>query len=246
MLSRLRVGTKLPVLLALPVCALILLAQEKQFSNRTEGTWQLHGAADMELISLTRGPINFPQNSTLHVHFFLPMEASPSSVTIQARETIQIQNYFMHSKAGHWQLGSWNDFSPWPTADVIDTIGIKPENLAVAASCRLDSGILAYLPLDISTATNAESNAVYTLQFATTWPLHSLEESVTGPSGRTIALPLMQCAAGPACVLYEADSVFSLTIDMTKQPAGLYKLHLIGRVPNSSFRPELSAEIYHK
>jgi hypothetical protein len=233
-------------------CGRISAAQMNDFSNRSEGTWSPHADADMQLLGVIRSRINFAPNSTLRVHFFLPpdlpgqVSKNASTVSVDAREIIQTRNYYMHSKARQWQVGAWNDFGPWPTADFLDTSGIQPANLAVLASCGLDDGSRVYLPVEILVGNTSASGSVYTLQFSTAWNIHALEKTLTTPSRSVEQLPLIQCAAGPTCVLYGADSAQSFSIDMTNRPEGVYKLHLVGHVPNDSFKPELSIQLYHR
>jgi hypothetical protein len=224
----------------------------KNFSNRTEGTWAPHGNADMEVLGVLRSPIKFISKSSLNVHFFLPALASGAtsstqqSVSIQAREIIPIHNYYMQSKPGTWSFGAWNDFSPWPTGDVIDSLGIDASNLAVSASLRLDTGALVYLPVEVLTARGASSLSTYTLQVTSSWNLHSVETTLTTPAGNRELLPLSQCSAGPTCILHDADTPFSCTLDLTGRPEGIYRIHIRGDVPNNSFHPELSIQIYHR
>lgn len=234
------------------ICASATFAQMRQFPNRTEGTWSPHGSSDMDLIGLSRSPIDFDPRSTLRVQFFLPVpptNAPPNyadTVVLESREIIALQNYYMRSKPGHWQPGRWNEFGPWPTSDVLDPLGIRASNLALTASYGDATGGRVYMPVSVSTLPAVSKSDSYIFQFNTAWPVHSLERKLTGPDGHTESLPIIGCQATPLCILYDADSSHAFAIDMTNRPEGLYRLHLTGHVPNNSFTPELFVTFYHR
>jgi hypothetical protein len=204
------------------------------------------------LLGAVRSPVAFAPGSTLRVKFFLPAASpqepalDPTKVVIEAREIVPTRNYFMRSKAAPWQAGAWNDFGPWPTVDVLDSQGIQATNLAVLASYSLKDGSRVYLPVEVLAGVPPSTASTYTFQFTTSYEIHSLETTLTSPSGKVEVLPAIQCSAGPTCIVYEADSPHAFTIDMKDRPQGIYRLHLHGHVPNSKFQPELSIQIYHK
>jgi hypothetical protein len=258
-MSRLHTSSRQYIMrhLALPIVMLALcaetgLSQMRNFPNRTEGTWAPHGDADMELLGVVRSRINFKPKTDLRVHFFLPSastaqaSSAQTSVLIQAREIVPLHNYYMQSKPGTWSFGNWNDFGPWPTGDVLDSLGIDSSNLAVLASVRLDTGALAYLPVEVLTTGASSLSSLYTFQLTSSWNLHSVESALITPSGRTEQLPLLQCSAGPTCILHDADTPFSFSLDLGGRPEGIYRVHIVGHVPNNSFHPELSVQIYHR
>jgi hypothetical protein len=229
-----------------------LYAQLRDFKNRIEGTEIPHGDADMQLLGVVRSAIVFAPASTLHAVFFLPTASQANSlidtakVTIEAREIVPTRNYFMRSKAAQWQLGVWNDFGNWPTSDVIDPQGIQPTNFAVSASYSLGDGSRVYLPVEIIAGRQPSPTSTYTIQFSTAYEIHSLDITLTSPTGVVEALPSAQCPGPATCTLYEADSSHSLSIDMQNRPLGVYQVRLLGHVPNSTFHPELSIKIYHQ
>jgi hypothetical protein len=243
-------------LLATSGIAIILLpsasAQLLEFKNRTEGTEIPHGDADMQVLGIIASPVTFGPSSTLYANFYLPSgslaEASVNTTTVdlEAREITPVRNYFMKSKSAPWQIGQWNQFGPWPTADVIDPKGIQPSNLTILAKYSKPDGSLVYMPVTISGENPSNSSNRYTLHFATSLEIHSLNVTITDPNGNIETLPLTQCTAYPTCVLYEADSSHALTLDMSNRASGVYRVHLIGHVPNSTSRPELSIQIFHE
>lgn len=229
-----------------------LYAQLRDFNNRIEGTEIPHGDADMQLLGVLRSSIVFTPASTLHAVFFLPSNSQANAiidtgqVVVEAREIVPTRNYFMRSKAAQWRLGSWNDFGPWPTADVIDPQGIQPTNFAIAASYSMSDGSRVYLPVELLASKAPSSTAVYTVQFSTAYELHSLDVTLTSPSGVVQTLPSAQCPGFATCTLFEADSSQSLTIDLQNRAPGIYQVHLVGHVPGSTLHPELSIKIYHQ
>jgi hypothetical protein len=152
----------------------------------------------------------------------------------------------MQSKPNTWRLGEWNDFGPWPTRDILDQLGIMPGNLALLASFRRSTGDLIYLPVEVLVHGAPLSSSTYTVEVKSSWNLHAIETSIINPSGKIEELPIQGCSFGPTCILYDADTPFSINLNLNGQPEGVYRFHIVGRVPNNSLRPELSVKIYHR
>lgn len=118
----------------------VILAQTDQWrrqndrGNRYEGRIDIPiGKPDLELLSFTGWREPFMNDVILKVRFFLPTSAP---VLIQARELQDQTQYWMESKPADWHAGTWNEFSPWPTREVLRREGIPSENLGVVIKFR--------------------------------------------------------------------------------------------------------------
>lgn len=220
----------------------------KPFDNRMEGTAvELHGDEDITLLGIHRSFEQFPKNRILQVRFYLPDIGAPSTkVFIAAREIIDTKHYLMQSKPSNWNKGSWNSFTPWPTKDVIDPLGLDCGNIAVLAGYREENRPAVYLPVDVTAGPSQPTGAPYTFHFETAWDLHSLEKSITGPSGQTTALKTDECKISPSCVIYSAASSQAFEVDMSGFSEGVYSIHLVGHIPGNSLKPDVSIRIYHR
>jgi hypothetical protein len=239
--------------IALSALATILSASDtiegmKPFDNRVEGTAvELHGDEDITLLGIDGSFEHFPKNSTLQVQFYLPGMAEPSAkIFVEAREIVDTKHYLMQSKRTSWNTGSWNIFTPWPTKDVIDPLGLDPGNIAVLAGYRDGTHPTVYLPVDVTAQPSQPTERPYTFHFETAWDLHSLEKSITGPSGKTTILKTDECKISPSCVIYSAASSQAFEVDMSGLSEGIYSVHLVGHIPGNSLKPDLLIRIYHR
>src|SRR5262249_36309923 len=157
-------------------------------------------------------------------------ESSSASVKVlvAAREIIDTKHYLMQSRQAKWNVGTWNDFSPWPTKDVIDRLDLDPTNIAVLASYRDDNTSPVYLPVNVFSGKNQDGGASYRFYVETSWDLHSVEKTIIGPSGQVTTLETDQCKISPTCILYSAASSYSFAIDMSRFSEGLYTIHIVG------------------
>ena len=239
--------------IALSALATVLWAADtiegmKPFDNRVEGTAvELHGDEDITLLGVDRTFEHFPKNSSLQVQFYLPnIAASSVNIFVEAREIVDTKHYLMQSKRTSWNAGSWNIFTPWPTKDVIDPLGLDPGNIAVLAGYRDGTHPTVYVPVDVTAQPSQPTERPYTFHFETAWDLHSLEKSITGPSGKTTILKTDECKISPSCVIYSAASSQAFEVDMSGFSEGIYSIHLVGHIPGNSLKPDLLIRIYHR
>jgi hypothetical protein len=119
----------------LAALAVAILAQTDQWrkqndrGNRYEGRIDIPvGKPDLELLSFAGWREPFTSDVILKVRFFLPTSAP---VLIQGRELQDQTQYWMESKPADWRAGTWAEFGPWPTREVLRREGIPSENLGV-------------------------------------------------------------------------------------------------------------------
>ena len=83
---------------------------------------------ELELLSFVDCFEKFTTDVILKVRFFLPTDVP---VFIQGRELQEQKQYWMESKPTDWNAGTWNEFSNWPTRNVLTREGIPSWNLGV-------------------------------------------------------------------------------------------------------------------
>ena len=236
------------LLLCLCMTASVRLAvgQKNDFGNRFEGSYQNHGNTELDVIGVLRSPISFTSPSILSVKFFLPVtQLATDTVLVEAQEITQSRNYYMRSKSFQVHLADWNAFTPWPSGDVLDPLGVAPSNLAVTVSYVDQAGTRVYLPANVNTGVAHPLN-VYIIQLRTAWSIHSLEEKLTAPDGTSSQLQTIECSAGPSCVMYDAGTSHAISLDMSSRPDGFYSLELTGHVPNKFSPVHATVTFYHR
>ncbi len=194
------------------------------FENRKEGT-NVHpnAAPDLTLIAIHRNFENFSANSNLHVRFFLPPVAD-----VRTRKV----------------------FLEWPTKDVIDRLGLQPNNIGVLARYEVAGAPAVYLPVGVyQTDSNAKKRA-YTFHFITASDLQTLDVSVTNEKGVVNKAPKLQFSCNrnynPNCRLYAAGSTQAFTLDMSALQPGEFHIKLLGRIPGDITPVSLDFVIYHQ
>lgn len=227
-------------MLALPLAVCAQIQGPRQFNNRIEGTRPVPTAlAQFTPIAVTRNAVPFQSNANLYVRFFVPSLPAKLKETIflRASERQASSNYFMDAKSPPWKLAAWNVFGPWPTRDVIDVLGIDPDNLAVLAGFERDNGGRVYLPVDVYENKNQLTLGTYTFHFISGKALQSLEIFVTNAAGAAVKAhtpsPKCNIKFNPNCRLYAAGSAQSFLIDLSGSPEGEYHVRLVGHVPGS-------------
>lgn len=225
----------------------------QSFDNRIEGT-DVHTNAlqDFTLIALHRNFQAFQPNSTLHVRFFLPQTAAGADKTIflEATELQDSFHYFMQARRSvGWKEASWNVFEPWPTKDVIDRLGLQPDNVGVRAGYRVKNGPSVFLPVDVYQNDAPSSIQKYTLHFITGSDLQALDVSVVDSAGKAMVTPRLQQKCNktfnPSCTLYAAGSAHAISLDMSALPAGEYHVKLLGHIPGNLTPTSLDVLLYH-
>jgi hypothetical protein len=223
----------------------------KDFGNRLEGTNVRRNALeDFTLVAVHGNFKPFQHNANLNVRFFLPKLPGNASknVSVQATELQDSFHYFMQSKSSDWKAGRWNTFSNWPTKDVIDKLGLEPNNVGVLAQYRIGNQRPVYLPVDVNQNEANRTKRTYTVHFVTGQDLQSLEISVINIAGAAIVhKPKLMCnkSFNPNCKLYAAGSTQAFDLDMSSLPEGEYHLKLVGHVPRTSTPTSLDIVLYH-
>src|SRR5262249_38682227 len=82
----------------------------------------------IEAISFTGFWEPFDKNIVLRIRFYLPTKAT---ISITSQELEDLRQYWMEAKPISWRSAAWNEFSPWPTQDIIDKEAISQNNLGV-------------------------------------------------------------------------------------------------------------------
>ena len=224
------------------------------FENRKEGT-NVHSnaAPDLILIAIHRNFENFSTNSNLHVRFFLPAVADVRTrkVFLEAVELQDSFHYFMEAtNQSTWKDNNWNIFTPWPTKDVIDRLGLQPINIGVLARYEVAGAQAVYLPVDVYQTDSNQKKGAYTFHFITASDLQTLDVSVTNERGVVNKAPKLQFSCNrnynPNCRLYAAGSTQAFTLDMSALQPGEFHIKLLGHIPGDITPVSLDFVIYHQ
>jgi len=233
----------------------VLAAQGmRDFHNRSEGTTARPNALeDFAIIGVHRSFRPFPRNANINVGFFLPTAPNnpPKTVFVEAAELQNSFHYLMRSKSSiAWKDGAWNVFAGWPTADVIDPLGVQSSNLGILAGYRIDNRPTVYLPVDVYHDDPKPVKLTYTFHFVTGQDLQTLDISVTNSNNPDVNLKKqLKCNTtfNRNCRLYAAGSTQAFDLDdMSSKPAGEYTLKLLGRAPGVTMPTSLSIVFYHR
>lgn len=127
--------------LALVLCTLIPVSgfsqsgldYQSRGGNRFEGKIEEPVGAHFTLLSATLarldwGRVSYP--SELSVRFYAP-KATRANVRLIEKQ--RVESYRLDSANKHWKRG-WNQFGPWPTADVIARLEVEIDNLGVTVT----------------------------------------------------------------------------------------------------------------
>jgi hypothetical protein len=227
-------------------------AQMRKFANRREGTTvHVDALEDFTLLAVHRHFELFPRNAKLNVRFFIPKLSNNSKekVVVEARELQDSVHYLMESENSSWRDGTWNVFGPWPTGDVIDTLGIEAGNLGVLAEYRVPNRIPVCFPVDVYQDGKELGKHPYSFHFITGQDLQSLDISVTDEAGVKLDLPRLNLLCNkkfnPNCKLYAAGSTQAFDLDMSSLPEGEYHVNLTGHVPGSATPTSFEIVLYH-
>jgi len=240
------------IFLATRVAAYGQVQGMQSFGNRVEGT-TIHPDAlnDFTLVAVHRNFKPFPHDANLNVRFFLPsLLGNPNKdVVVEAIELQDSVHYLMRSKSVSWKDGSWNNFGPWPTKDIIDKLTIESSNLGVLAEYQVANRLPVYLPVDVYEKDKQFVGHAYTFHFITGQDLQALDISVTNRAGKEMKLqvPMLKCnkTFNPNCRLYAAGSTQAFDLDMSSLAEGEYHLKLTGHIPGNSTPTSLEIVVYH-
>jgi hypothetical protein len=233
------------------VASTFLTAQSgslRDFGNRLEGTAARQNALnDWQLLGLHRSVVVFGPNAQLRVRLFAPQGAS--RINLEAVELQDFKHYVMRSKESYrWNADAWNTFQPWPTADVIDVLGVKGANMAVLATYTAPGERLTVLPVDVFADALPRASPVYTAYFRTGRDIQTITVTMTLPDGRAAKPPdIKTCnrSLNPSCRLYAAGSTQALDVDGDGVSAGVYRVAITETIPNSSDKISPEFWLYH-
>jgi hypothetical protein len=239
-------GLLFAALTSLWVSAQTPLPGLKEFGNRFEGSLiEPHAAEDFRIIGLHRLLAKFDRNADLRVRFFLPPGAAPETLSITAMEREDFEHYLMQSKSkSNWIANDWNEFGPWNTKDVIDSLDVRYGNLAVMAT--VGTSLLDYLPVDVMTLQMRDHVNRYTVYFVASRDLRSLSVTVTDFGGHPTTVSFASSCKFPDCTQFPAGSTQAITLDFSSLHDGRYHVTFSGRVPLSTDIIAKTISIYHK
>ncbi len=210
--------------------------------NRYEGLISvITGNPDLEVLSFTGSRQNFDpgQNVNLKVKFYLPAEA-PISIT--AQETEDQKQYWMEAKPRAWRAGAWNEFSPWPTGDVILKEEIPSDKLGVLVRMEGGAGTTQLIPALVYHSNAPTSVSTYTLVLRTNRNLNHVYLTLYGNAKGGQPNPERLTLARQT-----ANVAFNVEIPAWKFNEGPMRLVVERELRNSTEKlPQREFTFYHK
>jgi hypothetical protein len=208
----------------------------KRRNNRFEGQKGLEvRAPDLDLLSFVAYQAAPERGSSLKLLFYLDRNRQ---AFITARELMVRKYYFMEPVRRDWNAG-WQEFGPWPTAEVLDRLNLPLRDIGVV--CRLDNegtGSGSVAPVWVYAEPPPRQALPYTLYFRPREDLSEVEYKVVGPEQQRPAADgqLRDLAGGVP---------FSIRLDLSHQPEGLYTLSLLARYSDRPSGPKRSYTFFH-
>jgi hypothetical protein len=211
--------------LAFLLCIPATLAQMKTFDNRNEGVRGYNNSKyDLLLLSIHRTLQPFAGNAVLRARFAVPDGAS--APFLNAVELSISKHYAM--EATRLKPGPVYELERWPTADVIDKLGISWNNLAVSAGYTR-AGASVYSPVEVGPSLPPPGDT-YRVHFRLGTSVRNLETSVALPSGKPapVLVRPVSCRTDlfPDCTLWYDGDVEYVDLDFSKAPTGEYRVTL--------------------
>ena len=208
--------------------------------NRYEGIINvLVGKPDLEVLSFLayREPVTgYPD---LRVGLFLH---SGGTVSIKAVELEENRQYFMQAKEANWKPGAWNEFSPWPTKEVLGREEIPLSNVGVVI--RLDrpgSDVFEFAPAFLYRMKAPVSVGRYEMYLRSHMPLKNLEftwSQVVRGEEKTIG----SSKAGEQMPMVP----FSLKLNLESLTEGPVVISVEGKFKNQEGGPQHKYVFYHR
>lgn len=195
-------------------------------------------APGLELLSFVgyKEKIDLAKEVNLKIRFYLLKD---TSVYITAKELNIREFYKMKPLQIQWSKG-WQEFGPWPTKEVLKPLQLSLNKLGiigrVRSNDRIGSGEIA--PLIIYGNQLPEYIRQYTLHFIPNQDLKKVEYKLymLGEEKPIKRERIMEQFGGVP---------FSITIDLTNQDKGLYKLVLDCKYKNRIGGPQRTYTFYH-
>lgn len=209
-------------------------------NNRYEGVKSVDvSAPDLELLSFVAYREEIPPGSdvNLTVKFFM---SSDTTLYITAKELIPKRYYLMKPLIKNWEKG-WQQFSPWPTSEVIIPLNINLEQLGVVGrlfSERIGSGHIA--PLVIFHSEFKSPIEKYHLYLISKETLSRLNYYLYRTDDR------QPFESEKVRKTFFSKTPIPIVIDMTTQSEGMYRLFIKSRVKGRPDGPKRTYFFYHK
>jgi hypothetical protein len=146
--------------------------------------------------------------------------------------------------------GGWQEFGPWPTAEVLAPLNIEPDNLGVVA--RLDSqddtssGPVA--PVIVYSGSFGTNRAEYMVHLLPPETLAKVDYEVANLDARKRIARGELCKDVPGhskpCIA--GNMPFAITFDLSGQPSGNYRLMIDTRVYEQTVGPSHEYFFWHE
>lgn len=217
----------------------------KGYDERFEGQKEIQiTAPDFELISLIgfRQKVQENQVDSLRIRFFVPDTQGTNKLYLIARELeVSSKYYLMRPNKIEWEKGEINEFSSWPTKDVLEPLQISGDEIGLIGWFAKEgegSGLIAPIILYYSTFPDSIQN--YQIHFRSKYTLDSLRITIQDlDSAQEIISKKFSTISG--------QNTNYLNVDFTDMVEAFYKIIIKGRrIDEPNAGPYREYTFYHK
>lgn len=223
------------------------LSQEKLYKEyagvRFEGQQAIpYGAPDLELISFMGYRENLEEDKryNLKVGFYFPY-TEKDSLYIVARELEKTKKfYFMRPMKKTWLKDKWQQFSQWPTKDVIEPLKIRVNRIGLVGRLNLEKeGSGKIVPLHLFYSDLPDSIISYTLHFKPKEDLRSLTFKIIDIRNNRII-------ESREIIKLSGQEIHTIKFDLSKKNRGFYRIVLDGKLKyDPTIGPYREYTFYH-
>lgn len=194
---------------------------------RFEGQQEIPvGNPDLELISFMGYREKFEENKSynLRIGFYYPYSETDSLYIIASELEITNKSYFMRPIRKNWQKSKWQEFTQWPTNDVIDPLKIRVNRIGLVGRLNFaEEGSGNIVPLNLYSLNSADSIASYILHFRPNEDLRSLTYQVIElASNQTVDQGNLERLSG--------QGTYPIMLDFLNKKPGYYMIILKGKL----------------
>jgi hypothetical protein len=210
----------------------------KQRGNRNEGIKGIPvSAPDLELVSFVayREQLDAGSDADLKLRFYMKGDGD---LYITAKELVVSRYYVMNPTQTKWRRG-WQEFSPWPTGEVLRPLGISVDQIGIVG--RPDGTLVGsgeIVPLILYRSKLPPSLTRYTLHCRPKEDLRSVTYRVYRiADGKLISSDLLRNLIG--------GTTFRLVVDLPGEKMGDYKIVLEGNYKERLGGPTRTYRFFH-
>lgn len=212
----------------------------KDRGNRNEGVKRFNVSVyDLELLSFIGylENVGVGKKVDLKIKFFMNED---TSLFITAKELMPQKSYLMKPSRTRWPKG-WQEFSSWPTGQVLNPLGINISQLGILGRLKNDNpGSGEVAPLIIYHSKPISQIKTYTLYLRPKENLSKVQYSLYRVGSQVPIIKKITLHN-----IYYGGMAFPIVVDLSNQQTGYYKLIIICDFENQFGGPKRTYTFYH-